>query len=230
MSAAPLSLLSSMATQALITDLIAAWQAGQPDQPVRAEAVGGVDAARRVQGGEAVDIVFLAAKAIDTLIAAGRLQGPRIDIVRSGIAVAVRDGAPRPDIGSEDAVRAAVLAAPTLSYSTGPSGVYLEGLFARWGILDEIRPRIVQAPAGVPVGSLVADGRVALGFQQLSELMSLPGIAVLGPLPDAIQSITTFSAAVGADCTRPERARALLASFNAASAVALKQRHGMAPA
>src|SRR5690606_37393516 len=96
---------------------------------------------------------------------------------------AVRAGAPRPDIGTGDALRAAVLAAPSIGYSTGPSGVALQALFARWGIADEVKQRTVQAPPGVPVGTLIARGEVALGFQQRSELIHVEGIDILGPLP-----------------------------------------------
>jgi molybdate transport system substrate-binding protein len=117
-----------------------------------------------------------------------------------------------------------------MSYSTGPSGVYLEKLFDRWGILEQVRPRIVVPPPGVPVGSLVADGRVALGFQQLSELMNLPGIVVPGPLPDAIQSMTVFSGGVCAVSANQAAARALLDFLRSPSATGLKQRGGMEPA
>jgi molybdate transport system substrate-binding protein len=142
----------------------------------------------------------------------------------------LREGAIAPDIASPEAVRKAVLEAPTHSYSTGPSGVNLEGLFARWGIFEQIRPRIVQAPPGVPVGSLVARGDVALGFQQLSELLHLPGIAVLGPLPAEIQSITTFCGAVAVASAHPEASRALLAFMTAPGAAPAVRRQGMEPA
>lgn len=190
-----------------------------------------MDAARRVQAGESFDVVFLASKAIDELIAAGKvLQGSRVDLVKSGVAVAVPAGAQRPDIGSEQAVRDAVLSARSLGYSTGPSGVALVKLFERWGIASDIQGRIVQAPAGVPVGSLVAKGEVALGFQQLSELMNLPGIDVLGPLPPEIQIITTFSAGVCATSRQPDAVRALLQWLADPVTAGIKQRNGMDPA
>lgn len=219
-----------MATKLVLADLAQAY-AQRTGTRVAIESVGGVDAARRVAAGEAFDVVFLAADAIDKLIAAGQvLAGSRVDLVRSGVAVAVREGAPRPDISSEEAVRAAVLAAPSLSYSTGPSGVALAKLFERWGIAEQIRDRIVTPPPGVPVGSLVAKGEVALGFQQLSELMHLPGLTVLGPLPAAIQIITTFSAGVCATSQQADAVRAMLAALNAPETAAVKRRHGMEPA
>ena len=222
-----LRIISSMATRQLLADLVARYPQADA-QPIWTESVGGVDAARRVQAGEAFDAVVLASNAIEQLIASGRINaGSRVDLVRSGVAIAVRAGAPRPDIGSEDAVRQAVVAARSLSYSTGPSGVHLAKLFERWGIADEIRGRIVQAPPGVPVGTLVARGDVELGFQQLSELMSLPGIDVLGPLPSAIQIITTFSAGVAATSTRPDAVRALLAFMASPEAEAAKRCNGM---
>jgi molybdate transport system substrate-binding protein len=223
-----LRLISSMATRALLADLREAWLVLRPDIALDIESVGGVDAARRVQAGEAVDAVVLAAGAIDQLTAAGRIvPGTRADLVRSGVAVAVRAGDPAPDIGSEDAVRQAVLAARSVSFSTGPSGVHLQQVFDRWGIADEIRPRLVQAPPGVPVGSLVASGEVELGFQQLAELMNLPGIRVLGPLPPAIQIITVFSAGLSITSTQADAVRAFLAWAVSPATTDIKRRNGM---
>ena len=222
-----LKLLSSMATRELLNELIAQYE-HTTGQPVTAEAAGGVDVAKRVRAGEAVDVVVLSSTAIDSLIAAGSLlPHGRIDLVKSGVAIAVRSGASQPDVASEEAVKRAVLTATTLSYSTGPSGVYLEKLFERWGILEQIRNRIVVPPPGVPVGSLVAAGTVELGFQQLSELMTLPGIEVIGPLPPEIQTITLFSGGVSPGCERPDVARALLDYMASPSALSIKQRFGM---
>lgn len=222
--------ISSMATRQVLADLAAAFEQRSGRQ-VTIESVGGVDAARRVQAGEPFDVVVLASDAIDKLLAAGHVvAGSKVDLVRSGVAVAVRAGAAHPDIGSEDAVRNAVLAARSVGYSTGPSGVQLAGLFERWGIAEAIRERIVVAPPGVPVGTLVARGEVELGFQQLSELMHLPGIDVLGALPPPIRIVTTFSAGLCTRSTQPDAVREMLDFMTSAQAADAKRRHGMEPA
>jgi p-hydroxybenzoate 3-monooxygenase len=221
--------ISSMATKAVLAELARAYE-GQTGQRISIASIGGVDAARRVETGEPLDVVVLARDAIDRLVAAGHLAaGTRVDLARSEVAVAVRAGAPRPDIGSEAALERALLAARTIGVSTGPSGVALARLFARWGIAEMIRARLVQVPPGVPVGRLVANGEVELGFQQRSELIHLDGIDIIGPLPAAIQIVTTFSAAVGARAQRPEAARALLAFMTSPAAADAKRRQGMEP-
>lgn len=222
--------ISSMATRQVLAELAGAYERRSGVEVVF-ESVGGVDAARRVQAGEPFDVAVLASDAIDKLAASGRVvPASRADLVRSGVAIAVRRGAPQPDIGSEDALRRAVLAARTLGYSTGPSGVALQKLFERWGIAETIRERIVQAPPGVPVGTLVARGDVELGFQQLSELMHLEGIDVLGPMPPGLEIVTTFAGGVCAASTQPEAARALLDFMREPEAAEAKRRQGMEPA
>jgi molybdate transport system substrate-binding protein len=222
--------ISSMATRLVLAELADAYRK-QNGVEVAFESVGGVDAAKRVQAGEAFDLVVLAAEAIDKLIAAGRVVADsKADLVRSPVAIAVRTGAPRPDIGSEDALRRAVLAARSVGYSTGPSGTALLQLFARWGIADAVRDRVVQAPPGVPVGQLVANGEVELGFQQFSEMASQPGIDVLGTMPPGCEIISTFTAGLCTASTRPEAVRALLAFMRSPAAADIKRRHGMQPA
>ena len=229
----PLTLngISSMATKSVLADLTLAYLA-QTGVTVQIESVGGVDAVKRVQAGEAFDMVLLASDAIERLIASGHVQhDTRCDWVRSPVAVAVQAGAARPDLSHEAAVKAAVLASPTLSYSTGPSGVYLEKLFERWGIADEVKARIVVPPPGTPVGALVASGKAALGFQQLSELMALPGIDVLGTLPADVAFITTFSSgiltAIANDTVRMAAVQSFLQFLASAGVEDVKRKQGM---
>jgi molybdate transport system substrate-binding protein len=228
---ATLTAISSMATKALLADLSQGF-ARDTGVHVKLESAGGVDVAKRVQSGEAFDLVFLAADAIERLQNAGHLQpGSRCDWVDSPVAVAVASNSVVPAISTEAELHAAVLAAPSLSYSTGPSGTYLEQLFTRWGVMDDIKPRIVVPPPGTPVASLVAQGRAALGFQQRSELMNQPGITVIGDLPAEVACITRFSAGIGLACsqdqTRYELARGFLHYLASAQVRALKQLHGM---
>lgn len=219
-----------MATRQLLAELVALY-AQRSGVAVSFESVGGVDAAKRVQAGEAFDVVCLASDAIDKLIAAGRIDAAsKVDLVHSGVAVAVRAGAAQPDISTESAVREAVLAAHTISYSTGPSGVALAKLFERWGIADAIAARIVQAPPGVPVGALVARGEVELGFQQLSELIHVDGITLVGPLPPEIQITTTFSAGRAASSDQASAVQSLLAFMASPESAEAKRRQGMQPA
>lgn len=226
--------ISSMATRLLLADLATGFRDATGGS-VRFESVGGVDAARRVAGGEPFDVVVLASDAIDKLIAAGHLAtGSRADLVNSGVSAAVRAGTPWPDLGSEEAVKRAVLAAPTVGYSTGPSGVALVKQFEAWGIADQLAGRLLQARPGVPVASMVASGEVALGFQQLSELLNVAGIDIVGPLPESIQINTVFSvaspAALASDAPRLAAVRALIQFMCSPEVDALKRRHGMAPA
>lgn len=226
----PLIGISSMATRHVLAQLADAYEQ-RSGQRVAVASVGGIDAARRVASGERFDFVVLAANAIDDLAAAGHVDpGRRVDFARSGVAIAVKAGAARPDVRTERSLRDAVLAAGGIGCSTGPSGAHLARLLERWGIAEVVAPRIVQAPPGVPVGTLLARGDVELGFQQLSELMQLPGIDIVGSLPAQIQAVTAFSAAVCCTATRPEAALALLAFLACGDADDAKRRNGLEPA
>ena len=178
---AEITLLSSMATQPLLAALARAHELAG-GTAVRLESVGGVDAAKRVQAGEVFDVVVLADDALAALAAQGLVHAPR-PVADSRVAIAVREGAPRPDVGSEAALRASLLAARSIGYSTGPSGRALLQVFERWGLADTLKSRLVQARPGVPVGQLVVAGEAEIGIQQFSELQGLPGLTLLGGMP-----------------------------------------------
>ena len=215
-----------MATRRLLGEMIAQFEKTSPHR-VALESVGGLDAAKRVRAGEPLDVVVLAREVIDDLIGAARIvQGSRVDVAVSAIGVAVRSGTPHPDISSADGVRAAVLAARRIGYSTGPSGQYLAKLFASWDPDGRLTDRITIAPVGVPVGSLVARGDIDLAFQQLSELGG-DGIDVVGQLPPDIQMMTTFSGGVARASAQPDAARALLAFMASPALTPIKREHGM---
>lgn len=222
--------ISSMATRQLLAELAALYRQRHGVE-ARFESVGGVDAARRVQAGETFDLVVLAADALDKLVAAGAVRaGSTRDLARSPVAVAVRADAARPDISTESALRATLLAAGKIGYSTGPSGTALLGLLARWGIADALAARLVQAPPGVPVGKLLAEGTVDIGFQQLSELLPLPGIDILGSMPPACEIVTTFSAGVCASAPQAEAAARLIDFMCGTEAAGIIRQQGMTPA
>ncbi len=223
--------ISSMATRQLLGALVAAYKA-EAGRPVFIEATGGVDAAKRVRAGESFDLVVLADDVMAALEAEGHLVArSRAQFVRSSMAVAVRAGAPRPDIANEAAVRAALTSARSIGYSTGPSGTHLLAVLKSWG-LDPIieRGRFVQAKPGVPVATLVAAGEAAIGIQQLSEFLGEPGIDIVGLLPPPVQAVTIFSIGIGSRSAHAEEARAVIAYFNASGAAEIKRRFGLEPA
>jgi molybdate transport system substrate-binding protein len=226
----PLAGISSMAMRTALSELVLDWKR-RSGSTLSFVAVGGVDAARRIEAGEPFDLAILAADAIETLLRSERLaQGSRVDLARSRVALAVRSGAPHPAIGDEEALRVALLEARRIGYSTGPSGAFLEKLIERWGLVHALQPRLVRAPPGIPVAALLARGEADLGVQQLSELVSAPGVEVIGTMPATLDAVTTFSGAVCAASTQPEAARAALAFLACADADAAKRRHGLEPA
>ncbi|MDB5407565.1 MAG: putative prokaryotic extracellular metal-binding protein [Rhodospirillales bacterium] len=223
--------ISSMATRQVLAELAARYRAAT-GWTVAIEAMGGVDAAKRVRAGEAFDLVILADDVLEKLETEGHLVADsRVGFVRSPMAMAVRAGEKRPDIASAEGVRAALMSARTIGYSTGPSGTHLLAVLKSWGLDAAAEPgRLVQAKPGVPVATLVASGEAAIGIQQLSELLGQPGLDIIGTLPPPVQSVTTFSMGIGARSTHVEEARAVIASLNASETVETKRRFGMEPA
>jgi len=182
----------------------------------------------RLKAGETVDLVILSAASLDELRKAG-LISDRNDLARSGIGVAVKSGARRPDIGSGEAVKRAVLAARGIAYSTGPSGIYLMELFQCMGIAESIKSKVKQVQ-GEPTGGVVARGEAEIAFQQVSELLPVPGIDFVGPLPADIQQVTVFSAGLHVAAKQPDAARALVKFLTASAAAPVIRQKGMEPA
>lgn len=228
--AAKVTGISSMATRQILTELSDGYQK-KTGQAVAIESVGGVDAAKRVRAGESFDIVVLADDAMKQLEADGFLKpGSRMGFAKSAMAVAIRAGAKRPDLSNEDALKAAVLTAKSIGYSTGPSGTHVLNLLKKWNIEQTVADRLVKASPGIPVGTLVARGEAELGFQQLSEFLGVTGIEIAGPLPPEVQSVTLFACAVCAQASNETGARELIAYLTSRDAEAPKTRQGMEPA
>jgi len=187
----------------------------------------------KVDGGAAGDLVILTAEAVDDLIKKGAVAaGSRVDIASSGIGIAVRKGAPRPDVSTAAALKRALIAAKKVSYSSvGASGIYFANtVVPRLGIQDEMKTRTLMPKPGSFVGPLLASGEADIGFQQISELMPVPGIDIVGPLPPELQKMTVFSAGLSAAAKAPDAAKALAAYLAAPAALPVMKKHGLEPA
>lgn len=183
----------------------------------------------RLKGGEVTDLVLLSASAIDSLIDAGVLaQGSRTDLVTSVVGVAVKQGTPRPDTSSQAKLQAALRAAPSVCISTGPSGIYLKGLFERLGWMEWLAPKLA-IKTGTPVGEFVASGEAAIGFQQVAELMPVKGIDYW-PVSDDVQSVTTFSIGEHVKASNLEAARKWVQFLVSPTAAPVMKKHGVTPA
>ena len=221
--------LSTLATEQAYRELVPAFERTN-GHAVSTSFTGTVDVKQRIAAGEAFDLLIMASTDIDAFLAAGMLAPKsRVDLASSGIGVAVRAGAAKPDISTTCAFIDALRAAKTIGYSTGPSGNYVLGLFERLNIADAIKPKLHMVPTGGFVGSLIAAGEAELGFQQVSELSHFPGIDLVGPLPAEIQKTTIFSCGISAKAKAPVPARALVDVLAAPAAAAVYRRHGLQP-
>lgn len=215
--AGEVKVLSSIATKEAYLVLVPQFERAS-GQKVTTTWAGTVEIMKRIPGGEVHDLIIVSSTELDELIKQGKIAaGSRLDIAKSGIGVAVRVGAPKPDISSAQALKKTLLAAKTVGYTSGPSGVYMAGLVERMGIADEIKAKFRSVPSGGTIGTIVAAGDCEIGFQQVSELVHIKGIDYVGPLPDDIQRITVFSTGIHAQATNPDGAKAL-ARFLAAPA------------
>lgn len=186
---------------------------------------------KRIERGEAADLVILARSGLDQLIKEGRVvPGSGVDLVRSNIGAAVRAGAPKPDITTVDALRRTLLEAKTIGYSASLSGVYISTeMLDILGIADRIKDKTRRID-NVRVGIAVARGDVEIGFQQISEILPIQGIQYVGPLPPDVQKTTTFSAGIAVNATNPAAAGALIRFLTSPAAIALMVKNGLEPA
>ena len=225
----PLELLSTLGLQGALRDLIPAFEA---ETGTRLQAGYGptVVQMQRIAEGATADVAILTAAGIDQLIAAGTmLPGSRADLARSAVGFAVRPGAPKPDISSGDAVRQTLLAAKSIVYSrAGASGIFFAGLIERLGIAAEVNAKAIIIPSGF-TGEKLASGEAELAVQQISELMEVPGIDIVGPLPAVLGSETVFSAGRFSASPRPDAARAFVAFLSTPAAASVIARTGLVP-
>jgi molybdate transport system substrate-binding protein len=225
-----ISVISSLATREAYLELVPQFERAT-GHTVATTWAGTVDIMKRMAAGETYDLVMISSNSLDDLIKQGRIvAGSRVDLARTGIGVAVRAGAPKPDIGSGDALKKVLLAAKSIGMSTGPSGVYLGKLFERMGIAAELTAKTREVPSGGTVGPIVASGDAEIGFQQISELKNVPGIAFAGPLPPDVQLITVFSCGMQTGAKNPDAARMLVKFLTTPAAIAVLKKHGLEPA
>lgn len=226
-AARQIGVMSSLAMKGACLELVPRFER-ESGVAVLAQFVGGVEIGKRLRAGDPSEIVILAAAAIDEFAKQGLIvPGSRVDLVRSRVGLAVRSGAPRPDISTGEALRRAVESASAIAYSTGPSGVHVVDVFKRWGIPAA---KLVQSPPGVPAGDFVARGEAEIAFQQISELLPVEGIDYVGPLPDELQLVTVFSAGTNVSAKDPDTAQALTDFLTAPGAIPVLERYGLEPA
>jgi molybdate transport system substrate-binding protein len=225
-----MNVLASLAIKAAYLELVPAFER-QAKEKVETQWMGMADIRKRMLAGEVTDVVIGSAGLIEDLIAGGSLDSrSRVDLAKSEVGAAVRSGAPKPDIGSVDALKAALRAAQSIVYSSGPSGIHLAEVFQNLGLAEELKPKAKQAPPGVLVGELVARGEFELGFQQVSELRQVKGIDYVGRLPREVQVTTVFSGAVHSKSSQSKAGTALLRHLASRDAQRVLRKHGLEPA
>jgi molybdate transport system substrate-binding protein len=229
-NAADIKVVSTQATQEAYLELVAQFEKATGHKVTNFFS-GTINVAKRLADGEACDLIIMSGPAIDEQIKLGKaVAGSRVDFASSGTGLAVRKGAAKPDIRSADALRKTLLAAKSIGYSTGPSGVYMLSVFEKLGIADQVKGKLKQTPSGVFVGTLIATGEAEVGFQQISELVHFAGIDYVGPLPGDLQRMTMFSAAIHAGAKQADAARALVKFITAPAAASVIKKHGLEPA
>jgi molybdate transport system substrate-binding protein len=225
--AAEIKVISTQATQEAYQELVAQFEKASGHK-VTTIFTGTLNVHKRLASGEPYDLIIMAAPAIDEQIQLGKaVGGSRVDFAQSGTGVAVRKGAAKPDIGSPEAFKRTLLAAKSIGYSTGPSGLYMLSVFEKMGIADQVKPKLKQTPSGVFVGTLIANGDTEIGFQQISELVHFQGIDYVGPLPGNLQRMTMFSTGIHSGAKQADAAKALVKFVTAPSAAPIIRKHGL---
>jgi len=182
----------------------------------------------RLARGEHADVVIMVGYALDDLIKQGKVDpASRVELADSRIGLVVREGAPKPDISNVESLKKTLLDAKSVAYSDSASGVYIEKeLFKKLGVEDQLKPKAKMIPK-IPVGSVVATGDYQLGFQQVSELLPVPGVSFVGKIPESVQSVTRFAAGIPVGAQHPKEAKALLDYLAAPAAQADVQATGL---
>jgi len=228
-NAEEIKVLSTQATQEAYLELVAQFEKTSGHK-VATVFSGTLNVQKRLSDGELYDLIIMAGPAIDDQVKLGKaVAGSRVDLAKSGVGLAVRKGAARPEIGSVDALKRTLLAAKSIGYSTGPSGLYMLSVFEKMGIAEQVKARLKQTPSGVFVGNQIASGEAEIGFQQISELVHFAGIDYVGPLPSDLQRMTVFSAGIQAGAKQPDAARALVKFITAPAAASVIRKHGLEP-
>ncbi len=228
-NAAEIKVLSTQATEEAYKELVPQFEKASGHK-VTTIFTGTLGVMKRLSDGESYDLLIMSRQSIDELAQSGKVvAGSRADIAKSGVGVAVGKGKPKPDISTVDALKKSLLAAKSIGYSTGPSGVYVITMFQKMGIADEIKSKLKQTPTGVFVGSIIASGEAEIGFQQVSELSFFPGIDYVGPIPAEVQLITVFSAGIPAGTKQADAAKALVSFVKAPAAAAIFKKHALDP-
>lgn len=227
--AAELKLLASGAVKEAYAELIPQFEKSSGHK-VAITWAGTVDIKKKVAAGEAYDVVLIASPEMDAFIKDGKIAaGTKVDVVKSGVGVAIKPGTPKPDLTSGEGLKKALITAKSVGYSTGPSGVYVASLFEKWGIADQIKAKAKITTPGVPVAALIRNGEAEIGFQQVSELIHEPGIDFLGPVPNDVQRITTFSSGIPPGAKEKDAAKALQTFLTAPARADTLKKHGLSP-
>jgi molybdate transport system substrate-binding protein len=228
-NAADIKVLSTQATEEAYKELVPQFEKTTGNK-VTTIFTGTLDVNKRLAAGESYDLIIMAENAIEAHIKDGKIApGSRVDLAKSGVGAAVKMGAPKPDISTVDALKKTLIAAKSIGYSTGPSGVYLITLLQKLGVADAVKPKLKQTPTGVFVGSIIASGEAEIGFQQVSELSQFKGIDYIGALPAEVQLFTTFSSGIQTGAKEPDAAKALVKFLTSPEAAPVFKKRGMEP-